>query len=506
MNRTAWMAGAAAALALLANGCSRKAADSHGHEHDQEPWAVTSWGERYEVFAEAAPLAVGETSKFHTHVTILDGFAPVTEGVVSAVLIDSTGATTVFTQPKALRAGIFSIEVKPEVAGRFDLVFRVESKAGTEEIRSGRVEVGSHDHPGALVEPPAPPVAAAPVPASAAGGDPISFLKEQQWRIPFATEWARSGSLNPSVSGPAHIRPAAGGEAVLTAPLDGVVVPSSRLYVGLAVTRGGPVVELRPRAPSGRSLAGIESESRLASERLARLEELFAAEAVSRAELDRARANAATLRAELDAVGGTGRSVAVRAPFSGRIAEIMVTPGEAVAAGAILARLVQTDPLWVEVGLRPEVAGTLGSAPAGLVIQGGPGQAPVSFGARSVRLVSRSPEVDRTTGLVHTIVEVRGAEGLRVGTAVQAEVLLPGQRAGIVVPAEAIVDDAGVPVVYVQPEGESFVRREIRIVGRQGDRVLVEGVGPADRVVTRGAAAIRRSAQMSSGEVEGHVH
>ena len=79
-------------------------------------------------------------------------------------------------------------------------------------------------------------------------------------------------------------------------------------------------------------------------------------------------------------------------------------------------------------------------------------------------------------------------------------------RAGIVGPAEAIVDDAGVPVVYVQPEGESFVRREIRIVGRQGDRVLVEGVGPADRVVTRGAAAIRRSAQMSSGEVEGHVH
>lgn len=503
MSRIGWMMGAIAALALVASGCAKREAETHAH--DPEPWAVTSWGERYEIFAEADPLAVGETSKSHTHVTILDGFAPLTEGVVSAMLIDSTGATAVFKQPKALRAGIFSIEIKPQVAGTFDLVFRVESKAGTEEIRSGRVEVGSHDHPGGLAEPPAPPAAAA-VPAVAAGGDPISFLKEQQWRIPFATEWARSGSLSPSVSGPARIRPAAGGEAVLTAPLDGVVVPSSRLYVGLAVSRGGIVVELRPRAASGRSFAEIESESKLASERLARLEELFAAEAVSRAELDRARAHAATLRAELDAVGGTGRTVPVTAPFSGRIAEIMITPGEAVAAGASLARLVQTDPLWVEVGLRPEIAGTLGGSPVGLVIQGGPGQAPISFEARSVRLISSSPEVDRTTGLVQTIVEVRGAEGLRVGTAVQAEVLLPGQRAGIVVPAEAIVDDAGVPVVYVQPEGESFVRREVRIVGRQGDRALVEGVGPADRVVTRGAAAIRRSAQMSSGEVEGHVH
>ncbi len=405
-----------------------------------------------------------------------------------------------------LRAGIFSIEILPQVAGTFDLVFRVESAAGTEEIRSGRVQVGSRDHPGGLIEAPAPPAAAATATAIAGGGDPISFLKEQQWRIPFATEWARSGSLNPSVSGPARIRPAAGGEAVLTAPLDGVVVPSSRLYVGLAVSRGGTVLDLRPRAASGRSFVEIESESRLASERMARLEALFTADAVSRAELDRARAQAATLRAELDAVGGTGRTVPVTAPFSGRIAEIMVTPGEAVAAGTILARLVQTDPLWVDVGLRPEVAGSLGTAPAGLVIQGGPGQAPVRFEAQSVRLISRAPEVDRTTGLVQTIVEVRGAEGLRVGTAVQAELLLPGLRAGIVVPSEAIVDDAGVPVVYLQPEGESFVRREVRILGRQGDHVLVGGVGPADRVVTRGAAAIRRSAQMSSGEVEGHVH
>ena len=384
-------------------------------------------------------------------------------------------------------------------------MFRVESTAGIEDIPSGRVEVGSRDHPGGLIQAPAPPAGAAATEV-AGGGDPISFLKEQQWRIPFATEWARSGSLNQSVSGPARIRPAAGGEALLTAPLDGVVVPSSGLYVGLAVARGGAVVALRPRATSGRSFAEIESQSKLAAERLERLEALFAAEAVSRAELNRAQAQAATLQAELDAVSGTGRTVPVTAPFSGRIAEIMVTPGEAVAAGASLARLVQTDPLWVEVGLRPEVVGTLAATPAGLVIQGGPGVAPRQFDARSVRMVSRAPEVDRATGLVLAIIEVRGAEGLRVGTAVQAQVLLPGQRTGIVVPAEAIVDDAGVSVVYVQPEGESFVRREVRIAGRQGARVLVEGVGPADRVVTRGAAAIRRAAQMSSGEVEGHVH
>ncbi len=503
MRHAGWMWGAAVALALVGNGCARRGAAPHAPEH--EPWAVTSWGQRYEIFAEADPLQAGATVHSHTHVTILDGFAPLTAGVVSAVLIDSTGATEQFTQKQALRAGIFSIAITPRTAGRFRLLFRVESAAGTEEIPSGRVEVGTPDHPGGLVEAPPPPAGAAATPVEATG-DPIGFLKEQQWRTPFATAWAESGSIKPSVSGPARIRSAAGGEAVLTAPLDGVVVPSSRLHVGRAVSRGGMVLELRPRAAAGRSFAELESEWRLASERLTRLEELFASESVSRAELDRARARAATLRTELDAVAGTGRSIAVPAPFGGRIAEVAVTPGEAVAAGAILARLVQTDPLWVEIVLPPEVARTLDASLAGLVILGGPGQAPVVFESRSVRLISRAPEVDRATGLVQTIVEIRGAGGLRAGTAVQAELLLPGRRAGIVVPAEAIVDDAGVAVVYVQPEGESFVRREVRILARQGERVLVEGVGPADRVVTRGAAAIRRAAQMSTGEVEGHVH
>lgn len=504
---------ALASLVLVTSGCARQTTDTHahaedeahGHSHEHEPWSVTSWGARYEIFAEAAPLAAGETVESHTHVTVLAGFQPLKEGAVSAWLIDSTGATTVFTQSAPVRPGIFSIEITPPAAGTYDLVFNVQSPFGEEDIVSGRVRVGSHEDPGVLVQP--PPAPGGSIAATEASGDPVSFLKEQQWRIPFATEWAREGALHPSVSGPGRVRAAAGGEVVIAAPLDGVVSPASRLYVGLPVARGRAVVQLRPRVASGRSYAEIESEARLAGERLQRLEQLFAQEAVSRAELERARERAATLRAELDAVRGGGRTVPVLAPFSGRLAEVRVTPGEAVAAGDAIARLVQTDPLWVEVGLRPEDAARIGAgALAGLSIAGAPGEPPVVFGPRAVRLVSRAPEVDRATGLVPILVEARGAERLRPGAAVTAEVLLPGERRGIVLPAEAVVDDAGVPVVFAQAEGESFVRHAVRVIGRQGNRALVEGVGPADRVVTRGGAAIRRAAQMSSGAVEGHVH
>jgi multidrug efflux pump subunit AcrA (membrane-fusion protein) len=89
---------------------------------------------------------------------------------------------------------------------------------------------------------------------------------------------------------------------------------------------------------------------------------------------------------------------------------------------------------------------------------------------------------------------------------VEAEVLLPGERRGVVIPAGALVDDGGVEVVYVQLGGESFERREVRIDARQGTLALVRGIAPGERIVTLGGNAIRRAALLGSGEIEGHVH
>ena len=90
--------------------------------------------------------------------------------------------------------------------------------------------------------------------------------------------------------------------------------------------------------------------------------------------------------------------------------------------------------------------------------------------------------------------------------AVTADVLLPDEREGIVLPATAVIDDGGVSVVYVQLDGESFVRQEVRVLATEGERVLVEGIAEWTRVVTLGGAAIRRAALLRSGPPEGHVH
>jgi RND family efflux transporter MFP subunit len=241
---------------------------------------------------------------------------------------------------------------------------------------------------------------------------------------------------------------------------------------------------------------------------------------VSRREVEQARAEATGLRARLEAslaeldaaeAGRTGRrgvpGLEISAPFRGRVAEVMVSPGEHVASGATLLRLIRERPVWARVALTPEDAGRLSGRLAGLVLDVGASVPRVELQSEEVRLVAVAPEVDSGTGTVEVLIEVsRSVDELRPGLVVTAEILLPGQIEGTVLPDPAVVDDAGVLVAYVQLDGESFARREIVVLHRQGDSLLVEGLLPGERVVTRGGAAIRRTSMMASGEAQGHVH
>jgi RND family efflux transporter MFP subunit len=501
-------------MALLAFGCSSRAAKPGADAHDApEGWAVTAWGEKYEVFAETDALVAGASATSNAHVTVLDGFAPLKDGSVTLVLRGTSGQEESFRQDKPKRDGIYPVEAKPRAEGTFDLVFRIESAAGREDVEAGRVRVGSAGAPGGLAGEEAP-----------AAADAVSFLKEQQWRTEFATAWVREGALGESVEGPARVKAAGGGEVMLTAFVDATVAPAPWPHPGQDLPAGGTVFRLVPRV-GDRSLpelraeaSSLEGEVDVARRRVERLTELLKVEATSPAELERARASLASLEARLasarggvavtQAAGGSdaAAAVAVQAPWAGRVAEVSVSPGQTVAAGAPLGRLVKARPLWIDVALAPADATRIQGSPRGLFLRQTGRTEPFEV-AGGVKLVSRAPEVDPRTATVSVLLEIdRSASELPLGSAVEAEILLPGEQRGIVVPLAAVLDDAGASVAYVQLEGESFARREVRVLRRLGDQALVEGLRPGERLVARGAGAVRRSSLLSSGAPEGHVH
>ena len=522
------MRAGALALALTSvlpvGGCAAPAVEQS--PSSGEPWSLTVWGELYEVFPEVDPLVTGETAVAHTHVTRLEDFAALDEGSVEIVLAspDEGPGEQVFRVEGPERPGVFRVEIRPDSPGEFDLAFRIASSAGREEIRGGRVRVGTAERPGGLVVAPAPK-------GAVDGGEPLTFLKEEQWRSDFATAWVRRGSLARSVSGLARVRPPAGGEVSVTAPVDGVVGapsgPAGWPYPGRRVDRGASLFELVPRVAADHSLpaleaevAALETERASASSRLARLEELLALEAVSLREVEEVRARvevletrqtaatrdlAAARAAREGGVDGTAGALTLRAPLRGEIASVATSPGQTVAAGEVLARLVRTDRVWLEVAVAPAGARELASAEvAGVVLTFSEG--PPTRIENGLRRVSLSPEMSPSTGTVTVLLEAPASPELILGTRAEARILLVEGRPGVVVPASAVIDNGGVPVVYLQLSGERFARHEIHVLERQGDRVLVDHLVPGQRLVRSGGEAIRRSSLMGSGEAHGHVH
>lgn len=495
--------------------------DEHGHEDEHgESWSVTAWGERYELFPEIDGLVAGEVAEAHTHVTILDGFAPLTDGTVSIVLTGSGGDEQTFSTTEPIRPGIYQIEVAPRASGEFDLAFRVETAAGDETIPGGRVRVGTADKPGGLVS--APSLLSGP--AGTTGTEPVSFLKEPQWQDTFATAWVREGTFARSLEGLAEARPAAGGEAWITAPVEALVEARPWPYVGQAFDAGETIFRLAPSVSPARSLAGLEAdvdaarqELDAAESRLARLEQLLEVEATSDREVEDARTRVGVAKARHDAARsdldaaraaregrGGGSALQVKAPFAGRVAAVEATPGAAAAASEKLARLVRTDVVWLSVALPPDAASKLSKGFAGVML----GDSHLISGDEA-RLVSVAPGVDPATGKLQVLVEIPGeTPGGRVplGSTWDAQILLDSDVPGIVIPTSALVDDGGETVVFLQLGGESFVRQSVDVVARQGDRALVNGLVPGQRLVTLGADSIRRSSLMASGAGHGHMH
>jgi len=516
------------AAVVAACGVGHDLNDGHGHGdgtvHDAavegESWAVTAWGESFELFPEIDALVAGEMAGMHVHVTVLDGFKPATEGSVTVVLGNSAGVEERFGATEVIRPGIFNVEIIPGQTGERNLSFEVEVAGVRETIPGGTVTVGTSGEPGGLI-------AQAQVLPSVDGDESVAFLKEQQWRTGFATQWAEAGALRSSVTGTARVEPPSGGEVVLTAPVTGVVRASAWPHTGQSVVDGGTLMTLVSTSNTERSLAEleasvceIEARSGVADARVDRLEALLERQAVSKREVEQARAEAIGLAARLGAVqaeleaaeaGRTGRKgvtgLEIRAPFVGRVAEVLVSPGTHVSAGTTLLRLIRERPVWIRTALTPDDAARLTDRIAGLVLDIGASSDPLVLPATDLRLVAVAPEVDSRTGTVEALIEIeRSVDELKPGLLATAQILLPGSVEGLVVPDSAVIDDAGVSVIYVQLDGETFARREVEVRYRQGELVLVDGVLPGERITTVGGGAIRRASLLASGSVEGHVH
>lgn len=497
---------------LTASGCNRSAPPATAAGEEPETLAVTRWTEKTELFAEYPPLAVGETSRFAIHLTRLDTFKPLTEGHVEVHLRGGV-SHEVFRVEAPSRPGIFGIDVKPAHPGKRELIIVLRSSGVSDEHRIGEVDV----HPNAD----------AARAAAAAGGEDaggISFLKEQQWSLDFGTAVVSAQAVRESIRVPARLEARPGGAADVVAPIDGRLTRVVDVPLGASVTRGQELARLLPppsvpgelprlrrvRAEAQTALA-LATRDRERAERLTkagaapekRLDEARSAEEQARARL--AEAEASLAQYNTARTGGSSQAEGlfmVRAPVSGVIAQRDAATGANVASGAILFRVVDAAQVHV-VGQVPEAEAARARAVSAAEIEI-PGQDRVPAG----RLASLGKVLDpQSRTLPITFALDNRTLGLAVGQSVFLHLLMETTAPRPVVPAAAVVDDAGRPIVFVQREGETFERRAVTLGPRAGNLVqIVEGLQAGDRVVTKGAYLVRLASLSTSVPAHGHVH
>jgi RND family efflux transporter MFP subunit len=489
---------------------ARAAQDEADHGHGAGGEKLTHFTGRTELFVEFPRLVAGETSAFAAHLTTLADFRALAAGKVSVRLSGGGQPDEVFSVDAASQPGIFRPEATPKHAGDRDLSIEVVTPGFSVAHELGPV----------TVYPDRKTADAEPAPHDDEG---IGFTKEQQWKVDFATAEVVTRPVRTAVRATGTLRARPMGEALLTAPTAGQVQPAGTFpHLGQRVRKGQVLAHVVPRMGGDTDIATLraalskaQAEAQLASQELARMENLFKDEAVPEKRVQAARAAAVATQADLSAAqqrlgqyAGAGGGVPLRAPVAGTLVDVRVSPGAYTEAGERLFHIADRSSLWLELRVPESEAARLNQPSGASFRVAGDEHSFEIIPGKNGRLVAVGGVVDAASRTLPVVFEFSpGERSLPIGMAVQAQVFAGGVRDAIAIPASSVLDEGGMAVVFVMTGGESFERRQIRVGSREGDWVeVVDGLTPGSRVVSRGAYLVKLAATGTAQIGHGHAH
>ncbi|WP_313380486.1 efflux RND transporter periplasmic adaptor subunit [Proteiniphilum saccharofermentans] len=490
-------------IAIALTACSQKSngtQDEHAHDENLQ---LTAYSNDFEVFAEATPFVVGQSSEILAHFSFLKNFKPVTEGSITASLIVGTdGVRQTLEQPT--RPGIYKFLLQPASPGAAKLVFDVRTPEGSSQIVVSNIKVytdvhdAQHDAAEAAVN-------------SSSGA---VFTKEQSWKVDFATEEARSEPLGQIIRATGQIQPSQGDERMITAKTGGIVLFSGDNVVeGKAVGAGQALFSIDASGMADNNLsvrlAEAESEYNRAKAEYDRKQELAKDNIVSQSDLLKAKTdftNAEANYKNLKSNFSAGRQT-VSSPIGGFITRVLVRNGEFAEAGQPVLVVSQNRDLFIKAELQPryfEVLGNVTTANFRLLNN----NRTYTLDELGGRLVSYGKSADLSNPLIPVIFQVNNKAGLLAGSFVEMFIKTQTFVQALTVPNESIVEEMGNYFVFVQLTPEFFEKRVVRKGVTDGVRTAItEGVSEGDRVVSTGAILVKLA--QAAGAVDahsGHVH
>ncbi len=273
------------------------------------------------------------------------------------------------------------------------------------------------------------------------------------------------------------------GRQGLTAAADAVV---TRIVapVGTRVSRGDLIAVLTPAPAARLDLAKAATDARTAEAALARALRLRSDGLLSDADVEAARAAAASARTTQASLAIRAGALTLRAPTAGFVETLAAKPGDMVTAGTPIATIGSLEDVRVRFGADPATARALRpGTPIAIMPTAG-------RSALSVPVTSVDPVVDPQIRLAAVFARLPAGTGIATGETVQGRVRVGTGVSGLTVPYAALLDDGGQPFVFLVSGGIAH-RRDVETGPATADRIaIVKGLSAGDLVVTQGGTAL----------------
>jgi membrane fusion protein (multidrug efflux system) len=244
-------------------------------------------------------------------------------------------------------------------------------------------------------------------------------------------------------------------------------------------------------------LHALEAQEELARLTLARERSLRSQNMVAQSELETAEATLKQTQGMADATRAIIQKKTIRAPFAGRLGIRLVNLGQYLDTGKPIVSLQSLTPIYADFSLpQQELARLQTGMRVRVTTDAYPGR---QFDGT---LTAINPDLDPQTRSVGLQATFENADQLlRPGMFARVEVLLPEERAVLVVPATSVLSAPYGDSVYVieskpgkdSGKAELVVRQQfIRTGSARGDFVSVEtGLKPGERIVSAGIFKLR---------------
>lgn len=472
--------------------------DAHGNEAEEHPSvAVSLWTEKMELFMEYPVLVTNESGRFIIHLTILEGFQPVREGEVILNFVNTSGTKSQVIEKELLREGIFAPHVELQATGgyEFQLIYNGPAVSDTFMINNFSVYASADQ---ILYR------------EEVETGDEISFLKEQQWKIPFSTIEAENREVKRAIWAIGEVLPSPNAYVEIVSPVEGVVHvrENSQLALpGSLVKRGASLATITPPV-QGNGWANSQlayEQAKRDYERAGRLKER---QAISDREYEQIRNEYMALKAGFETLSGKGEvnALELHAPISGKIIEWQVRPGQRVKAGDKLMAVVDPNVVWLRVNVYENDYRTLGN-PVGAYIKANGPESGLVVNQSDMKVLTSGGAIDPVTRTVPVLLELSNRENrLHINETTPVELYASDGIEATSVPKSSIYEEDGIDVVYIQTGGESFEKRIVTVGPHYNGWVaILKGLQPGDRVVTTGGYQVKLAS--SSAEIgHGHAH